>query len=462
VKVLLVEPPTATDIKKVLNTVSPPLGLAYLASVARNEGFNVKIIDSLAENLSFNELEKKIKEYDPDVVGITSTTTSIPDAYKVAEISKRINPNVITVIGGPHVTFVPELTLKESPYIDIVVRGEGEEIFKQLLHNLDKGKKLSNIRGITYRENNRIRSNPPMPLIKDIDNIPIPAFDLLPMEKYQFGKKRFGVIITSRGCPFQCIFCSSSLQFGKKWRAHSVERVIEELKILHDEFKIREIEFLDDTFTLSKKRAQEICKAIIQEGLDISWSASSRVDTFDLDTAVYMKKAGAHTIYFGIESGSEKTLKFIKKGITLTQAIDAVKIAKKAKLRTLGSFIIGFPYEKEEDMRKTIRFAKFLDVDFAQFTVATPYPGTELWNIAVTKNLLLTKNWRNYTTTKVVMKNMYVPPNRIQYLLEWAYFSFYLSPKRVIKDIVKNKGTLTFKALRALPKILTHFSIKAD
>ena len=459
---LLVEPPTATDIKKVLNTVGPPLGLAYLASVARNEGFDVKIIDSLAENLSFNELEKKIKEYDPDVVGITSTTTSIPDAYKVAEISKRINPNVITVIGGPHVTFVPELTLKESPYIDIVVRGEGEEIFKQLLHNLDKGKKLSNIRGITYRENNRIRSNPPMPLIKDIDNIPIPAFDLLPMEKYQFGKKRFGVIITSRGCPFQCIFCSSSLQFGKKWRAHSVERVIEELKILHDEFKIREIEFLDDTFTLSKKRAQEICKAIIQEGLDISWSASSRVDTFDLDTAVYMKKAGAHTIYFGIESGSEKTLKFIKKGITLTQAIDAVKIAKKAKLRTLGSFIIGFPYEKEEDMRKTIRFAKFLDVDFAQFTVATPYPGTELWNIAVTKNLLLTKNWRNYTTTKVVMKNMYVPPNRIQYLLEWAYFSFYLSPKRVIKDIVKNKGTLTFKALRALPKILTHFSIKAD
>ncbi len=459
---LLIEPPTATDIKKVLNTVSPPLGLAYLASVARNEGFDVKIIDSLAENLSFNELEKKIKEYDPDVVGITSTTTSIPDAYKVAEISKRINPNVITVIGGPHVTFVPELTLKESPYIDIVVRGEGEEIFKQLLHNLDKGKKLSNIRGITYRENNRIRSNPPMPLIKDIDNIPIPAFDLLPMEKYQFNKKRFGVIITSRGCPFQCIFCSSSLQFGKKWRAHSVERVVEELKILHDEFKIREIEFLDDTFTLSKKRVQEISKAIIQEGLDISWSASSRVDTFDLDTAVYMKKAGAHTIYFGIESGSEKTLKFIKKGITLTQSIDAVKIAKKAKLRTLGSFIIGFPYEKEKDMRKTIRFAKFLDVDFAQFTIATPYPGTELWNIAVTKNLLLTKNWRNYTTTKVVMKNMYVPPNRIQYLLEWAYFSFYLSPKRVIKDIVKNKGTLTFKALRALPKILTHFSIKAD
>lgn len=165
-----------------------------------------------------------------------------------------MNPNIITIIGGPHVTFVPELTLKESPYIDAVVRGEGEEVFKQLLHHLDKGKELSDVRGITYRENNKIRNNPPMPLIKDIDSIPIPAFDLLPMEKYQFNKKRFGVVITSRGCPFQCVFCSSFLQFGKKWRAHSVGRVIEELKILHDEFKVREIEFFDDTFTLNKKR----------------------------------------------------------------------------------------------------------------------------------------------------------------------------------------------------------------
>ena len=460
-KVLLVEPPTISDIKKVLNTVGPPLGLAYLASVARNEGFGVKIIDSLAENLSFDELERKIKEYDPDVVGITSTTTSIPDAYKVAEISKSVNPNIITIIGGPHVTFVPELTLKESPHIDVVVRGEGEEVFKQLLHALDKGKELSDVRGITYRENNKIRNNPPMPLIRDIDSIPIPAFDLLPMEKYQFNKKRFGVVITSRGCPFQCIFCSSSLQFGKKWRAHSVGRVIEELKILHDEFKVREIEFLDDTFTLNKKRAQDISKAIIEEGLDISWSASSRVNTFDLDTGTYMKKAGAHAIYFGIESGSERTLKFIKKGITLSQSINAVKTAKKAKLKTLGSFIIGFPYEKEEDMKKTIRFAKFLDVDYAQFTVATPFPGTELWNIAVTKNLLLTKNWRDYTTVKVVMKNMYVPPSRVQYLLEWAYLSFYLSPKRVIKDLVRDKGILTSKAIRALPKILTYLSKKS-
>jgi len=138
-----------------------------------------------------------------------------------------------------------------------------------------------------------------------------------------------------------------------------------------------------------------------------------------------------------------------------------VKTAKKAKLKTLGSFIIGFPYEKEEDMKKTIRFAKFLDVDYAQFTVATPFPGTELWNIAVTKNLLLTKNWRDYTTVKVVMKNMYVPPSRVQYLLEWAYLSFYLSPKRVIKDLVRDKGILTSKAVRALPKILTYLSKKS-
>ena len=455
-KALLVLPPTIPDIEKVLGFTSPPLGLAYLASVARENGHKVKIIDSLAEGISFEELEKSIREYDPEVVGITASTMMIPDAYRVAQISKKINPNIINIIGGPHVTFVPELTLKESKDIDIVVRGEGEEIFRQLLDTLEKRKSLSDVKGITYREDNKIKSNVPMPLIKDIDSIPIPAFDLLPMEKYRFNKRQFGVVITSRGCPFKCIFCSSSLQFGKRWRAHSVDRVIEELKILYHHFNVREIEFLDDTFTLSKRRAQQISEAIINEGLDISWSASSRVNIFDLKTGISMKKSGAHTIYFGIESGSEETLKFIKKGITLEQSITAIKTAKKARLKILGSFIIGFPYEKESDMRKTISFAKSLDIDYAQFTIATPFPGTELWYIAVSKNLLLSRNWRDYTATKVVMKNIYVSADKIQHLFEWAYISFYLSPKRLIKDIFKEKGILTRKALKALPKVLAY------
>jgi len=453
-KILLVMPPTISDLKKILGVTSPPLSLAYLAAVARNEGHKVKIIDSLAENISFSELEKRIRNYDPDIVGITATTVVIPDAYRVAKISKKINPNIVTIIGGPHVTFVPVLTLKESPDIDIVVRGEGEEIFRQLLRALSKNKSLSEVKGITYRENNKFKSTPPMPLIKDIDSIPIPAFDLLPMNKYIFDGKKFGTIITSRGCPYQCIFCVSSLMGGKKWRAHSVKRIIEELKILYDDFKIREIEFLDDTFTLNRRRVEDISKAIIREKLDISWTASSRVNTFDYKTGVVMKKSGAHIIYFGIESGSEKTLKFIRKNITLQDSINAVKNAKKAGLEALGSFIIGFPYEREEDINKTIYFAKNLDIDYAQFTIATPFPGTWLWHMAIRENLLLSRNWRDYTVTKVVMKNMYMPPSRIQHLLEWAYISFYLSLHRVLKDIFMRKAVVTKRVLKGILRLI--------
>ena len=201
------------------------------------------------------------------------------------------------------------------------------------------------ILGITYRVGDRVRENPPRPLIRNLDDAPLPAYDLLPMYKYRVGKLKFGAIITSRGCPYSCIFCSSSLQFGKKWRAHSVDRVLEELRILRYEYGRQEIEFMDDTFTLNKKRAIAIAEKIVEEGLDISWSASSRVNTFIREVGSAMNRAGAHTVYFGIESGSEQTLRFIYKSITKEQAMDATRAAKECGLRSLGSFIIGFPYE---------------------------------------------------------------------------------------------------------------------
>ncbi|MGB9631260.1 MAG: B12-binding domain-containing radical SAM protein, partial [Candidatus Methanodesulfokora sp.] len=291
-----------------------------------------------------------------------------------------------------------------------------------------------------------------MPLIPNLDEIPIPAYDLLPMHLYRFESLRFGTIITSRGCPFNCIFCSSSLQFGKRWRAHSKERVIEELRILHQDYGVREVEFLDDTFTLDRRRAREISREIVREGLDISWTASSRVNTFDLETGREMKRAGAHTIYFGIESGSQKILDLIGKGITVEQSISAVKSAKKAKLRALGSFIIGFPEETEDDIRRTIDFSKKVGVDLAQFTIATPYPGTKLWDIANKMNLLLTRDWRKYTTIDVVMKSFYLTERQIKKLLNWAYISFYLRPKMILIDLMRNKGFILRKAVPAALK----------
>jgi len=450
-KILLIYPPSSSALKSALGIISPPLGLAYLASVARNQGFDVKIIDGPAENLSLRELGSKIKLYDPDIVGITATTPIIPDAYNTARIAKKINPNVLVIIGGPHVTFTPEQTIRECPQIDIVVRGEGEKIFAELLQAVDSGRDFSNIQGITYKKGNIIKSNPPMPIIRNIDEIPIPAYDLLPMNKYVVNGIKFGTIITSRGCPYNCIFCVSSALFGRKFRPHSPKRVLEELEILHYDYGIKEIEFLDDTFTIDRRRVREITRRIIKEDLDISWSASSRVNTFDFETGLLMKKAGAHTIYFGIESGSQKVLDFIRKRITLQQSIDAVKTARKINLNVLGSFIIGFPIETASDILKTIEFSRKLGVDYAQYTIATPFPGTYLWNYAHKHNLLLTKNWKKYTALEVVMKSFFLTPKQIKRFLLRAYIAFYLRLKYIINDIIKRKG---FLALRTITNIL--------
>ncbi len=448
-RILLISPPTDSAIKRTLGVSGPPLGLAYLASVVREEGHEVRIADSLTEDYTFDDLRKVIKSYYPDVVGITATTSMIPDAYTAAAITKEIDPEITVIMGGPHVTFVPDLTFQECPHVDVIVRGEGEEVLRHLLMVLQGRKDLKEVRGISYLKDGVVRHNPPMPLIDDLDSIPIPAYDLLPMDKYRVGRLRFGVIMTSRGCPFQCIFCSSSLLFGKTWRGHSPRRVLQEIRILYDDFKAREIEFLDDTFTLNRRRAREITDKIAEEGLDISWSASSRVNTFDAETGRCMRRAGCHTVYFGIESGSQRTLDFIGKGITLQQAIDAVRTAKKVKLSPLGSFIIGFPHETKEDVKRTISFSKRVGVDMAQFTVATPYPGTKLWDLALRKNLLLTRNWRKFTTLNVVMRSFHLTARQIQRFLGWAYISFYLRPKIVLTDIVKNKGFILKKALPA-------------
>lgn len=223
------------------------------------------------------------------------------------------------------------------------------------------------------------------------------------------------------------------------------------MRILREDFGIREVEFLDDTFTLNKRRAREICESIVREGIDLRWSASSRVNTFDGEVAEAMKRAGAHTVYFGIESGTQKVLDFVGKGIRLDQAIDAVKVAARYGLKALGSFVIGFPIETPEDVKRTVGFAKRIKVDYAQFTIATPHPGTELWEFAIKNKLLATLNWRLYTTVDAVMKGFHLTLSQVQSMLVKAYLAFYLRPRYILNDLIKPKGSLM---RRALPSVL--------
>ncbi len=448
-RTLFILPPSKFALREAVGITALPLGLAYLASVLEVEGQRVKIIDCPTLNYDMRSLEKEVKGFKPDVVGITSTTSTIYDAYKVAELIKEINSKAKVVIGGPHVSFTAKETLKECPFIDIVVRGEGEITTKELMLHLEKGFSLEEVKGISFRKNGKIVETEDRPFIKNLDKLPFPAYHLLPMDKYKVGKHRFANTITSRGCPFSCIFCSSSELCGRVWRARSPENVVEELKVLKSEYDVSEIEFLDDTFTLNSRRVEKICDLMIKENLNLSWSASSRVNTITQRLADIMKKAGCHTIYLGIESGSQKILDLIQKGISVIQAEKAVQIVKRADINALGSFIIGVPGETAKSIKKTIRFAKRLNLNFVQFSICTPYPGTRLYKIAKEKGLILTQDWSKYTILDPVMKTPGILGKELKKWLMRAYLSFYLRPKFLFEQIRRRDLFFFKKALKA-------------
>lgn len=454
-KIILIQPNYPSIIRKVLGEVAHPLGLGYIASVTRDE-HDVRILDALNLNCTDEEVANEIKRFDPDVVGITATTPAIYEAYNVAKIAKTINPDIITIIGGAHATFMAQEVLEECPYLDIVVRGEGEETIQEILHMLEKNNDLSTIRGITYRYNDKIIETEDRPIITDLDTIPFPAYDLLP--ELESNGVKYGVMMTSRGCPFKCTFCSSSLLGQKKWRGRSAENVIKEIQYLESR-GIKEIEFLDDTFTLNSQRVEDICNRIKIEKIDLSWSCSSRVNTINRRIAEKMKEVRCHTVYFGVESGTEWVLKSIGKGISLEDAERSVQITKDLNMNSICSFIIGMPRETIETINNTINFAIKLDPTFAQFSIATPYPGTELFDMAVKEGYLLTNDWTKYTGTDPVMKISYISVEKLKELFTQAYLRFYLRPSKIWEQlkakrffIIKNAISSAIDYLKSLNK----------
>jgi len=456
-RICFITPPYNSAVKSAIGTTSPPLGLAYLASMVRDD-HDVRIIDSDILNYSLDDVRRELKSFYPDVVGITSATPSIYEAYKVAEIAKKVNENCKVIMGGPHVSFLPEETLIECKNVDIIVRGEGEETIRELMHAIESNKPLRNVKGITFRKGDAILSTENRPFIKNIDKIPFPSFDLLPTRKYQVQGVRYSAMISSRGCPFGCSFCASSRLFGRCWRGRSPENVLEEIKILYEKYKIGNIEFMDDTFTLNQKRAEKICDLIINEGLDISWGASSRVDTISRRLAEKMKKAGCWIIFLGIESASQKILNQIGKKISISQIRRAVKILKDAGIQILGSFILGFPDETLRSAEETIAFAKRLDLDYAQFSILTPYPGTPLYDYADKQGLLTTKNWSKYTATEPIMKLKNLTTKQIKWLFEKAYVTFYLRPKILWKWIRQKQFLFIKNTIKTAINYLTQWN----
>jgi radical SAM superfamily enzyme YgiQ (UPF0313 family) len=440
-KVLLINPAWKVENKSNLwrkvASCYPSLGLAYIASVLENEGHEVAFLDMSAENLSPKDVAAIIrgKKYgNLDYLGVTATTPLINCAYVIAKSFKKFYPGARVVLGGVHPTVLPEDVLSNKD-VDIVVRGEGEITMKEIVG----GKPLSEILGLSYKRDGKVIHNPDRPYIENLDELPPPAYHLMPMHRYRpaiGAYKRLPAmsIFATRGCPGRCTFCHRA--FKGRVRSKSAKKIIEEIKILIRDYGIREINFYDDTFTALKKNVEEFCKLLLKERLDITWSCFTRVNYVDKTLFRLMKKSGCHQVMMGVESGVQEMLDGMNKMVTLKQIRDAVRICKEVGLETRAAYIIGSIGETKEMMEQTLKFAIDLDTDYAQFNILTAYPGTEVWKIAEKNGWLRVKNY-DYSVSDSTLALPTVSRKDIMDIYKKSHRKYYLRPKVMWRRLMK-------------------------
>jgi len=451
-RILLIKPHHKEIYKdfKDVATEYPPLGLAYIAAVLEKNGYNeIKIVDMPVEGVTEEKLRQILDEFDPQIVGITATTPTITYSLKVARLCKGALPKVMVVIGGPHATAVPEHVLSDGS-VDVAVRGEGEITMLELVQNAEKGTSFKDVAGVSYREEGKIVHNQPRGVIEDLDTLPLPARHLLPIKQYFYvdvKKTPMTTVFTSRGCPGLCSYCSARQTFGRRFRTRSPNNIVDELEMLVKTYGIKEVHILDDTFTLNRQRAMDICDEIIRRKLDIVWCCPNgvRVNTVDKELLEKMKAAGCYSLAFGFESGSQKVLNAVMKGITLDQSRNAIKLAKEVGIETWGFFMMGLPEDTEETIRQTIDFAKELDPDIAKFHITVPYPGTELYQKWEREGIIKSSDWDRYGIhASDIVDFPNISPQRLKELHKIAYKEFYMRLGYILRYLKRISSTTRF------------------
>ncbi|MDP7506509.1 MAG: radical SAM protein [Candidatus Woesearchaeota archaeon] len=454
-KLLLINPPwRLKEIygkRVVAHGVFPPHGLISLAGYLREKGIELDLVDADPLGYSVEDIKRIIEEKKPDVVGLTVTTSTFKIAYDIAKAAKECN--AIVVMGGVHPTTVPKEVLKYSE-IDYVIMGEGEEAFFELMQNIDDKDKVKEIKNLAYKEDEKIVINERRAYTDNLDSFPMPAWDLLPIEKYRpyagqpSQKLPFISIFTSRGCPFDCIYCETKIMCGKKARLHSAERVIEEISTLYNKFGVRNIMFFDDIFTLDRKRLMKICDYIIDNKLDLTWSCLGRVNCVDVEMLKKMKKAGCEIISYGVESGDPEVLEFYRRGTSLEQIRKAFRWTEEEGIQIRAFFMVGSPLPERDirkSIRKTVDFAKELNPESMYISILTPFPGSEMYELFAEKGFVREMDWSDFTMFhKTIMKVPGITQEELAEILDKAYREYYLRPKYIFKMLRKLKSPKQF------------------
>lgn len=439
---------------------SPPLGVTYVASAFMAAGAEVKILDYIVCHYSKENLVKELDSFKPDAVGATSVTMNFYEAQKILRDVKDYNPEILTMMGGPHVSFTAGETLRQYPEIDLIAIGEGEDTIAELTPVLKQKNKWGNIRGIAYRNGDEIVITGKRDFIMDVDRISSPARHLLPISRYR--ALGFPVsLITGRGCPYSCIFCLGRKMVGSKVRKRKSELVLNEIEEILG-YGFERINIADDLFTTDKERVREVCEGIRERSLKFPWSAFARVDTVNQEIFDIMAAAGCDSVSFGVESGNPDMLKRIKKGINLKQVEEAVKMCHKAGMIAHESFIIGLPGETIETLEESDRFAKSTKAIYG-YHFLSPFPGTTVREKLKDYDLeILTDDWSLYDANDAIVQTSSVKPQQMRdfgarYDAEmeddWAkMYKRYYEGTGSVDDIMHIEGKwrtdLTFRVLK--------------
>lgn len=413
----------------------PPIMLAYGAAVCREQGHNVRLIDAPALDWNEEKTIQEIKDFSPEFVIMLTSTGSVNSDGKLAQRIRQ-ETNAKTIAVGSHATAVPEDTINRG--FDIVARRE----YEYTIRDLANGIALEKTQGITFKKNSSFHSTPDRQLIENLDELPFPARELLPNKEYYSAlyKNPFTFIYSGRGCPNRCTFCAPpQLMAGQRYRLRSAKNVMKELWEIKEKLKLKSVLFNDDTLTVNPNHCNELCDSMIKEKLDLPWACYSRVDGITPELAGKMKKAGCFLVKIGFESGNNQLLKNMMKGplATAEKARYAAKTFMQAGIQVHGTFVFGMPGETKQTIRETIDFAKSLNIDFVQFSIAQPYPGTAFYNELKSKGYLLTENWDDYLDEEGVITPIFEYPQlskaEMKQYLHIAYKEYYLRPRYLLK-----------------------------
>ncbi len=413
------------------------LGLAYLGAILEKHNYIVDVIDCHVLGLSYEDFRNEIAKRKPDIVGLSSTTLTYKTALNLAEIAKEELPECLVLIGGPHVTFWDDKALEECSAIDVIVRKEGEYTLLELVQKVEAGESFDDVLGVTYRKNGKIVRTPDRPYIEDLDSLPFPARHLWPIERLRKFEDMF-YLIASRGCVFWCEFCATVRMHGRKFRMRSPKNIADELEFLYKTYGVTNFTFCDDAFTVEPARIEELCRLIMERNLKIKWNCGTRVDMLTRELLVKMRDAGCISVWSGVESGTQKVLDAMHKGITIEQTMRVYQWLRELGLKPAPNVILGFPGETKESAWETIKFVEKISPDEVGFyNIATPFPGTPLYDSVKEKGWLRVTDFDQYDTATPIFETPWLTMKELKQVREDAFHHFYIRPTYVVRMFSK-------------------------